>query len=407
MEEIYLVEQLERRFCQELIKFNDEQTFYLGTSPFNRTFFNTFFSTTLLGEFKMWIFESIKKSGKPAIIEYLTLSLEQFSSYKPDNRKQAIFDYYFQENWKDKDQPSEETIEFHKKVYLMAFEVYGRYYPDYKQITEKFLLEFKAGIIGNSENFQAVSVADQQKEKITYRDFDHFIKLLEYNYPYDTATLSYIYKLKDDIGYVKREILKNQIELKPEEKIPYLNYLKVRLEPASEHVFAEMRDLEWWLRKYDITLEQIFNYPDTKNELYQILQSKPPTFQESMEKGFNPDTEQIQQHFYNYYYGEAISEVLEFIEEQINSLTPGGKESPKLKTNLSVPELAFLFQQLNELKPGIFDIKSKAELQRFISNNFISKGSDSISTDKLKRFFSNPEVKAAEFWTKTFLYFAH
>jgi hypothetical protein len=70
MEEIYLVEQLERRFCQELIKFNDEQTFYLGTSPFNRTFFNTFFSTTLLGEFKMWIFESIKKSGKPAIIEY-------------------------------------------------------------------------------------------------------------------------------------------------------------------------------------------------------------------------------------------------------------------------------------------------------------------------------------------------
>lgn len=76
------------------------------------------------------------------------------------------------------------------------------------------------------------------------------------------------------------------------------------------------------------------------------------------------------------------------------------KTNPKLKTSLSVPELALLFKLLNDLKPNVFDVKSEAELLRFISTNFETKktGENDISTNKLRILFNQPEIKAAEFW---------
>ena len=83
--------------------------------------------------------------------------------------------------------------------------------------------------------------------------------------------------------------------------------------------------------------------------------------------------------------------------EENNTVTSTNR---KLKTNLSVPELALLFKLLKDLKPNIFDIKSEAELHRFISTNFETKrtGDKDISTQKLRILFNQPEIKAAEFW---------
>ena len=83
--------------------------------------------------------------------------------------------------------------------------------------------------------------------------------------------------------------------------------------------------------------------------------------------------------------------------EENNTVT---STNPKLKTNLSVPELALLFKLLKDLKPTIFDVKSEAELHRFISANFETKrtGDKDISTQKLRSQFNQPESKAAEFW---------
>ncbi len=74
----------------------------------------------------------------------------------------------------------------------------------------------------------------------------------------------------------------------------------------------------------------------------------------------------------------------------------------RIKTNLSVPQVAMLFKMLNDLKPGIFDIKAEADLHRFISANFITKksGDDGISIDKLRQLFNQPDTKAAEFWAE-------
>jgi hypothetical protein len=76
----------------------------------------------------------------------------------------------------------------------------------------------------------------------------------------------------------------------------------------------------------------------------------------------------------------------------------------RIKTNLSVPQVAFLFKMLNELKPEMFDIKAEADLHRFISANFITKksGDDGISIDKLRQLFNQPDPKAVEFWEKHF-----
>lgn len=83
--------------------------------------------------------------------------------------------------------------------------------------------------------------------------------------------------------------------------------------------------------------------------------------------------------------------------EENNTVT---STNPKLKTNLSVPELALLFKLLKDLKPNIFDIKSEAELHRFISANFETKktGDKDISRQKLRNLFNQPDAKAAEFW---------
>lgn len=79
-------------------------------------------------------------------------------------------------------------------------------------------------------------------------------------------------------------------------------------------------------------------------------------------------------------------------------------QNTKIKTSLSVPQVALLFKMLNDLKPNIFEVKSEAELHRFISANFETKKSkeEGISTDKLRILFNQPDGKAADFWEKHF-----
>ena len=74
----------------------------------------------------------------------------------------------------------------------------------------------------------------------------------------------------------------------------------------------------------------------------------------------------------------------------------------KIKTNLTVSELACLFRALDELKPGIFDIESKEELFNFISDSFESKRSSDLSTKSIKNDYYNIEQKARDLWLKHF-----
>lgn len=75
-------------------------------------------------------------------------------------------------------------------------------------------------------------------------------------------------------------------------------------------------------------------------------------------------------------------------------------KAPPIKTNLSVGDLALLFRMLFELKPDIFEVKTKAELFRFISSNFTTKKSKEgeISIDTITKKFNDPDTKSKELW---------
>lgn len=76
----------------------------------------------------------------------------------------------------------------------------------------------------------------------------------------------------------------------------------------------------------------------------------------------------------------------------------------RIKTSLSVPELALLFKLLSEVKPDIFHLESKEELLRFIRANFETKRSpkDGIGLQSLRNLFNKPEANAIDFWEKHF-----
>lgn len=91
--------------------------------------------------------------------------------------------------------------------------------------------------------------------------------------------------------------------------------------------------------------------------------------------------------------------------QQPQTLTPALQvQNERMKTSLSVPELALLFKMLSELKPDIFLFDSKEDLFRFISANFATKKSsdEGISVAKLRTLFATPEMKSFAIWEQHF-----
>jgi predicted metal-dependent hydrolase len=66
----------------------------------------------------------------------------------------------------------------------------------------------------------------------------------------------------------------------------------------------------------------------------------------------------------------------------------------KLKTNLTVPELAYLFNAL--YAEGIITSKHKSDIYKFIADNFSSKQQDDISVNSIKNHFENPDFNAVD-----------
>ncbi len=202
------------------------------------------------------------------------------------------------------------------------------------------------------------------------------------------------------LSFFKEEILDNIIILSGDNKIAYLNKLIFKLEKEGEHAFTNKVEIDKWLIKYKLSMEDVIKGSNQKNELILFITSKNITFEETYEKGYNQDKELIQTDFYNYFYGEVVNEALDFINQQYNL---SGQQKNKLRTNLSVPQLALLFKELNKLKPNIFDIKTNTELYQFISDSFTTKQSaGDISTKSIKNKFEDPNQTTIDFWADKF-----
>jgi len=401
----FLVELLEYRLIQETVKYRHTLDECWETEKYDKSYFSKFISETLMAEFKEWIYSRVNKLNNFEINKFLSLSIEQFNTHKPDNRKKALEEMYHLVYWYPNAVPDKKLSPYDKNFLYAAIRAYERFYSTFQNVAEKTLIDFKAGLIGANTTFQSVSPSEQTKEKISFRDFKNFLKHLEYNYPYKIDVMTFKYFMRDVIDYLKKEILENFINITTEEKIAYLDRIRYEIETYKKNVWATYDDIKIWLEKYNITEEEIFSHQKFSNELYRLLSEEPPTFKETFEPDFNKDTEQVQSSFYNYYYGQALIQILDYITEheaKINPLNQTKQPQYKMKTKLTVPQLSYLFRALNDNK--LIDITNKTDLFKFIADSFQTKASDDISWQSVKNKFDTPEFKAVEFWDEKFLH---
>ena len=86
----------------------------------------------------------------------------------------------------------------------------------------------------------------------------------------------------------------------------------------------------------------------------------------------------------------------------LQQLQPEPIPHKKLKVNITVPQLTFLFKMLNDLNPAIFDIAAKTELSNFIADNFITKApeKDGIKSGSVYNLLTDTDKKTAIFWSE-------
>lgn len=78
---------------------------------------------------------------------------------------------------------------------------------------------------------------------------------------------------------------------------------------------------------------------------------------------------------------------------------------PKVRTTLTVPELAYLFRALVDAK--IITPRHNTDLFKGIAAIFSSKKETEISSNSIKNKFDIPEPKAIEFWQEKFYALGH
>jgi len=235
------------------------------------------------------------------------------------------------------------------------------------------------------------------KNKVSFKSLNNFYDLIQNSPPKNEIPSIFNGKLDEFLYYSKNEIRENLIIFSKNKRIAYLNKIIHDFELYESLINITDDKINDWLKKYKTTHNSIMFSLDIDNELIGFLNSYPATSVERMNDNYNHDKEEIQRDFCNYYTKKKLQEAIEFINNQFEIKEPS---KPKLKTNLSVPELATLFRELQKLKPDIFDIKSKAELHRFVANNFTSKKQDNISEKGIRKNFNTPDDNAADFWTE-------
>jgi len=212
--------------------------------------------------------------------------------------------------------------------------------------------------------------------------------------------------LNDSLRSTKHEIIANLLILIKDDRKPYLNSLNHALIDFKRTTYTTQIDIDKCLKKHNIPIPLAEIVEIENKDIFDILSSIPGQVNGKFALEYNEQWHEIQLLYFNFYFSNSLIRIHRFLAEQLEELNPSANipeiEKHRLKTNLSVPQLALLFKMLSDLKPNIFNINSEAELLRFISANFETKQSkeEGISTDKLRILFNQPDSKAADFWEK-------
>jgi hypothetical protein len=268
-------------------------------------------------------------------------------------------------------------------------------------------------------------VIEEGEYAIDAKFMNHFIKYMALAERLNTFKSFLEYYEKDNESEDTNEIyaLLDSIRAKDHTDLQLYNIVKERTQLNKDALQYFFKDIEVYLFGEKNELECAYS-ADTTEKAIENLKTKGHTEEDLTKLGyikkskmFNPDTKESdlnvthvnkEKIFFPFEFDTIyqlqglINAELTKIQEKEETINPQFKSTPKLKTELSVPQLSLLFKMINDLKPKILNTKSDAELFRFISANFQTKKSSEkgISTQKLRNEFNTPELKSIEFWEK-------
>ena len=105
-------------------------------------------------------------------------------------------------------------------------------------------------------------------------------------------------------------------------------------------------------------------------------------------------------------YVDVVQHSLEEFKKEYYGLKPNSNSQQnvppkkKLKTNLTVKEIAYLFRALESVK--IIESNQKTDIFNFIAESFSSKQKEDISAKSLKNAYTTPDLNAVDFWLQKF-----
>tara|TARA_R110001592_G_scaffold36589_1_gene123009 strand:+ start:254 stop:1459 length:1206 start_codon:yes stop_codon:yes gene_type:complete len=279
---------------------------------------------------------------------------------------------------------------------------------DLKVLTSKEFLKVTENIIEDKRK----KIAEMYQQMRTELVDEVFADIKPTQYIEESDDSNSVYNILDDVRRKDHSYLELYTIIKKE----------TELDPvALQYLY---KDIEIYAFSGKDAFEAKFN-PDDVDEALKKLSDKGKTKDDLIKDGYliqnmligkdkkkevNPsyyvDKEKLLFPFEFY----SIYDMLRIIKKELDKQKDTGlnlgltqSTTAKLKVNLSVPQLALLFKLINALKPAVFNVKSEAELHRFISANFQTKSSDpdkGISENKLRILFNQSDSKAIEFWEK-------
>jgi|GEM_PF-4476547 len=403
--EKFLVEELETLFAVESVNYYKKIKDEWENSCVDPMEYDRMLTGKVYTQFNFLIYEKIRILTNFEVTRFFALSLAQFQTHTPANRLDSFTRKYHRAYWApEKVKLAKDAKELHCIKYIWLF--YTNHFSLFKVATEKAQDEFKSGVLGI---LSPQAHADDANPKHIHEDgFLCFTKLLLSSSLHSMPPLAYNKQLSDSLKRIKHEIIGNLFILTKDDRKPYLNSITHSLTDFKKTIPISQSDINECLKKHNIPIP-LDEIKEVENKiLFEILSSIPRQVKGKFTFNYNEQWHEIQLLYFDYYFSKTLSRLHRFLEEQQAELNPITYSTEitklKLKTNLSVPQLALIFKMLNELKPGIFNINSDAELHRFISASFETKQSkeEGISTDKLRILFNQPDSKAADFWEKHF-----
>ena len=389
-EEIFIVEELENRLAIEAVDYKRKIDDLWETHKFDPHYFGNFISGPLLNEFSKSIYERIRPLNNQEINRYLSLSLQQFKTHTPPKRHKAFLLNYHNTYWYPNVMDYKEN-EYDAKYATHVWKHYTNNFHLFKEAFQKICDDFKAGLVGTNENV---------KPTITDDNFKIFIKALEYNYPLYDAPISAYHQWKYNLSYLKKEVLSNLIHLDQSARKPYINRLKFELNEELPHAQTTQEDLIKLYDKYETSEEQLLRNRSYENPLHIALYEEPPKFKDTFEEGFNPDTENIQFTFYNFHYGQIITEAISFLNEQAFEYGFGSKDElppPPIKTKPTA--LSFKYKNNISGSVNLTDLMNSLKRSDLIHQDTLLGNFRSVFTDK--------EIEQKINWTGNISELAH